>query len=762
MELDVPMKHHVKESLLFINTFSRLLDIFKAKTRIILLLFISINVYPNQNHNPLCGQANMPVDKNVLHCEKAFKDANLSKDDKAIVNTALDLSIAYQMSHSYLKSNMLLDKIEKQYFSISKSFEIKHIILRNKGKNHYFLSQHSTSSYFFQQALDIAKTQNDLFAMAKSYNDLGIVYKAQSKYVESLAAYKESLKIKEALKVSSEIGATLNNIGNLYLLLKDYDAAHKSHNRSLQQYLKLSPIQNADYKKIVHIKNQIGISKEKLFGIDSGIEQLEKTILESVNLINKESILFETYCNLAEYYLIKQQVSKAEALMQQPKITNNTTIKQKLLRILVISKIFLQKKQYKLSEDNALNGLGLAKNANMKEQVITFTGLIIKIKASEGQYKAAYQYQHDYLQHFEEFTSDRYNIEIKKLQNEIELHFQEKKLSLLKKNNKIQELKIKKQKFQVLSYVLTIIFLIVFIIWQIRKKRLEKKQLLAKIKYHRRKLEDLKVPKEKLNETFQLIQEPLVSIDQTGLIKYANKNFIDTFNLSESDVNENNIGKVIPELSNIISELVYDKDDFPIQQQLVFSTSKTNKVKVFVNTLHSIENIIVLSFINSEQNNIEDSITKKHIENINNIQTIILKLNHLKKEKDYLQTYQLVQQLDKTLKKTKSKETLSENYRISLINLMMKNLEVWRETTLKNRVELAQQSGIWKISIDDGRLRTRAMDRYLNIKTLPKSPRWRSVVKTSHYILSECSILDTQRHSLNSLLEVFMSNLKNK
>jgi hypothetical protein len=123
-------------------------------------------------------------------------------------------------------------------------------------------------------------------------------------------------------------------------------------------------------------------------------------------------------------------------------------------------------------------------------------------------------------------------------------------------------------------------------------------------------------------------------------------------------------------------------------------------------------------------------------------------------------TNQLIQQLDKKLTAIDSQQNLSENYRSSLINLMCTNLDVWRKITQGDRISLAEKSSIWRVTIDEGRLRTRAMDRYLSLKLLPKSPRWRPVVKTSHYILSECKLTEEQRTKLNELLEIFMVNLR--
>ena len=75
-------------------------------------------------------------------------------------------------------------------------------------------------------------------------------------------------------------------------------------------------------------------------------------------------------------------------------------------------------------------------------------------------------------------------------------------------------------------------------------------------------------------------------------------------------------------------------------------------------------------------------------------------------------------------------------YRQQLVTLMRSALHAWEVTTQKSKIELAEESNIWAVSIDDGRLRTRTFDRYLRLEQLPKVPRWREVVRTAYFVLS--------------------------
>ena len=99
-------------------------------------------------------------------------------------------------------------------------------------------------------------------------------------------------------------------------------------------------------------------------------------------------------------------------------------------------------------------------------------------------------------------------------------------------------------------------------------------------------------------------------------------------------------------------------------------------------------------------------------------------------------------------------------YRQQLVTLMRSALHTWEVTTQKSKIELAEESNIWAVSIDDGRLRTRTFDRYLRLEQLPKIPRWREVVRTAYFVLSNPTIEPETRASLEKELEKTKAILK--
>jgi two-component system, sensor histidine kinase ChiS len=107
-----------------------------------------------------------------------------------------------------------------------------------------------------------------------------------------------------------------------------------------------------------------------------------------------------------------------------------------------------------------------------------------------------------------------------------------------------------------------------------------------------------------------------------------------------------------------------------------------------------------------------------------------------------------------------SGEERRQEFRRLLVRLMRTALEAWERASRKGRVELAESSGIWRITIDDGRLRVRAMDRYLSLDTLPERPRWREVLRTAYFLLGEVAISSEHRSQLEALAEELLRHTR--
>ena len=94
-----------------------------------------------------------------------------------------------------------------------------------------------------------------------------------------------------------------------------------------------------------------------------------------------------------------------------------------------------------------------------------------------------------------------------------------------------------------------------------------------------------------------------------------------------------------------------------------------------------------------------------------------------------------------------------EGFRRALVALMLGAVDAWERSTGTTRLEFAEKSRIWRVTVDDGRLRIRAMERYLSTAKLPQNPRWRDVLRSAYYVLGHCTLAKDERDALQAQVD---------
>ncbi len=102
-----------------------------------------------------------------------------------------------------------------------------------------------------------------------------------------------------------------------------------------------------------------------------------------------------------------------------------------------------------------------------------------------------------------------------------------------------------------------------------------------------------------------------------------------------------------------------------------------------------------------------------------------------------------LQQIDLIIDKLSASvsfDARDQEFRANLVDLMQDCINVWEKYTQRTVIDLAEESRIWRVNIDNGRLRARSMERYLDQTKLPKNPRWREVTRTAYFLLGHLEL----------------------
>ena len=97
--------------------------------------------------------------------------------------------------------------------------------------------------------------------------------------------------------------------------------------------------------------------------------------------------------------------------------------------------------------------------------------------------------------------------------------------------------------------------------------------------------------------------------------------------------------------------------------------------------------------------------------------------------------------------------SLRDGWQTQITQLMNTSIDCWHSFSGGDRATLAESSGIWKVNVDGESLRTRTLDRYLKVETLPTRPKLGRVLDTAKFVL-ERSPPSSQRYTLDTKIRV--------
>ncbi len=113
-----------------------------------------------------------------------------------------------------------------------------------------------------------------------------------------------------------------------------------------------------------------------------------------------------------------------------------------------------------------------------------------------------------------------------------------------------------------------------------------------------------------------------------------------------------------------------------------------------------------------------------------------------KRHREVKEKLELLRTIEQLHKHSRDKEELVvKQIRNAIFEIMNISVRYWELSNGKSKSDLAEESTIWTAGFDKeaGCYRTRTLDRYLKISTIPKNPNYNNVLKTGTFVLQRCS-----------------------
>lgn len=307
---------------------------------------------------------------------------------------------------------------------------------------------------------------------------------------------------------------------------------------------------------------------------------------------------------------------------------------------------------------------------------------------------------------------------------------------------------------------------------EVRQENLHLNWQLQKYEENERKL---RARETRLAKMLDVTGDALISIDERGIVVNVNKAAEDLLSISAEDYQEAPLGHLVEMLADMSSELadvigfpfkesVISRPDTPTYFNFLLRQPATDAgdvpqeiaVRLCVLPL-SLDQEFYLLMLQRTDGLLPDMDDDKELQdalpqlitqinrNVERTQVLSEYLSRITPEdlqkhrhlfNDLENVDRIIQSMSGALQVDGDDE---QQYREALVKLMQDCHYYWQKITGESIIELAEKSRIWSVSIDNGRLRTRSMNRYLSIDKLPSNPRWRQVARTAYFVLSKVS-----------------------
>jgi signal transduction histidine kinase len=408
--------------------------------------------------------------------------------DSALINFEKSRNIYTHCNHNYGLAESLLyigeiyynwanfDKA-LEYFQLADSIvrqnSFKHLqvrILNYIGKYYHSKGNFSESLSYYNEGLKLAEQYNDTLGIAILHNKIGKHYKTIGDFPRSL----EHLLISERLvrKVNNkiELASTYNHLGNIYQDFKDFSNAIRFHKLALKTREEMS------YKEgIAKSLKNLGEVLVDINKLDSALVCFEKSYV-ICNEIGYAKGLIKNIQN--EGIILQQQEKYEEAI---PKFKKSNEISNRIgyvigetKALLSLSEVFKRKKDFSRALSYAEKGLRLSERENMKGSIASFYLMQSDIYQDKGEYRRALAFFQKHTKVQNEIVNLESNRKIGELQTQYKLSLQNRENEVLKKDNQIKALMIKRKNlFMLFAVVISglLVLLVIITYWMFLQKK---------------------------------------------------------------------------------------------------------------------------------------------------------------------------------------------------------------------------------------------------------------------------------------------------
>lgn len=339
------------------------------------------------------------------------------------------------------------------------------------GKYYHSKGEFELSFSYYMQCLLLAQQIKDTLGVVSIQNKIGKHYETLGNYPKSLEYYLLSEKLVRHTQNYIEMASTFNSLGNLYHILKDYSKSFHFHNMALETRSHMNYSEGV--AKSLNNLGEVLIDMEK---VDSAMMYFNHSyeICEDIEYakgcvksVHNQGIVYQKRLDDA------QAIAKfKEALLLSRQIGYQKGVLGAYYSLAVVYK---RAKEFERAIQLLNEGLAIAIKENVRKSMSDYYAILSEIYAFKNNYKKALEFYKLHTHISNEMVNLESNNKVAELQAQYRVSLQNRENEVLKMDNQIKELKIKRKNHYIWFAVIVLSLLIVLVII-IYKRFLLKKQ----------------------------------------------------------------------------------------------------------------------------------------------------------------------------------------------------------------------------------------------------------------------------------------------
>jgi PAS domain S-box-containing protein len=459
--------------------------------------------------------------KQAIDISKQLK----SPIEKIIALNKIGNYLIYQ--HEYKLAIEIYEQSLNLYDKIGNHEQVS-FVYGNLGRLYKNIGIYSKSLEYYNKALEIDIAINNQNGIAYGYGGIGNIYKKISNFEKALEYYQKALALNEELDIPLGVAYTCNGIGSIFSELGNYEKAISYYQRALDINKELK-----NKRGVIYSMASIGDIYKKINNIEKAIEYNENA-LELSYEISALSSTAHALSNLGYIYKEAKNFEKALGYFHKSLDINeqNNLLKPTSLILSEIGLLYAEIGNLKEAIIYCEKGLKIANDIRALNEISLAYEHLSYTYRKIGDYKKAYQYHILFSQVNDSIYSNTSAEKIAEMQTRFETDKKEKENKILKQEQIINDIKIRKQYIISITISLVLIIVLIFVVMLLRTNALRKKanKLLrkqkAEINSQAEMLENANKELKNLSIVASETTNAIMIMDPEGEIEWINEGFI--------------------------------------------------------------------------------------------------------------------------------------------------------------------------------------------------------------------------------------------